>query len=54
VTDIAGLRLPTWDEVVRREYEPWQPAHVVIDTADATVEESVSALQHALRRERPP
>jgi predicted kinase len=53
-TDIAGLQLPTWDQIVRREYEPWLPAHVVIDTAGATVEESVRALEHALRREHPP
>jgi predicted kinase len=49
-TDIAGLRLPTWDEVVRRAYEPWDAAHLVIDTAGQTVEQSVAALQRALTR----
>jgi len=52
VTDIAGLRLPTWDDVVRREYEPWTAEHVIIDTAGATVDESLSALEDALRQER--
>jgi hypothetical protein len=52
VTDIAGLRVPTWDDVVRRDYEPWAAERVVIDTAGATVDQSLSALEHALRRER--
>jgi predicted kinase len=43
-SDIAGLRLPTWDDVVHREYEPWESTHLVIDTATATVEESVAAI----------
>jgi predicted kinase len=42
--DIAGLRLPTWDDVVHREYEPWENTHLVIDTATVTVEESVAAI----------
>ena len=32
-TDIAGLRLPTWREVVEREYEPWDRDRLVVDTA---------------------
>jgi predicted kinase len=47
-TDITGLRLPTWDKVVNRAYEPWDAEHCVIDTAGQTVEQSVSALQQAL------
>jgi predicted kinase len=49
-THIAGLRVPTWDEVMRRAYEPWDAAHLVIDTAGQTVEQSVAALQRALAR----
>ena len=30
-TDIAGLQLPTWREVVSRNYEPWNREHIVID-----------------------
>jgi predicted kinase len=48
VTDITGLRLPTWDDVVRREYEPWSSGHIVIDTAGATVDQSMRALEQAL------
>lgn len=49
-TDIAGLRLPTWEEVVGRAYEPWDTAPLVIDTAGQTVEQSVAALERALAR----
>jgi len=47
-TEISGLRLPSWDEVVRRDYEPWDAEHLVIDTAGQSVEQSVAALERAL------
>ena len=40
-TDIAGHRLPTWTEVLERDYRPWSCDHLVIDTALFDVEESV-------------
>ena len=43
-TDISGLRLPTWQDVVARVYEPWQREHIVIDTSHATVAQSVAAV----------
>jgi predicted kinase len=46
-SDIAALSLPTWDEVMAREYEPWTGDHAVIDTARGPVKESVIEL-HAL------
>jgi predicted kinase len=46
--DIKGLRLPTWQEVVSREYEPWERDHIVIDTASRSVAESVSDLRERL------
>jgi predicted kinase len=41
VTDIAGLRLPSWSDVLarERESEPWQ-ADVTIDTAGRSIEQS--------------
>ena len=33
LVNIEGLRLPTWAEVLSRDYEPWQRDHLVIDTA---------------------
>ncbi|MEM6503363.1 MAG: AAA family ATPase [Cyanobacteria bacterium P01_C01_bin.89] len=43
-TDIATLRLPTWQDVVSREYEPWSGDRLTIDTAGKTVDVSVAAL----------
>lgn len=46
--DIVGFKLPTWEDVVKRRYEPWDTEHVVIDTAHCTVEQCVTALRNAL------
>jgi len=50
--DIPGLVLPTWDEVLGREYNAWTREHVVIDTATGTVEENVAAVFRALEQMR--
>jgi predicted kinase len=47
-SDINGLRLPTWEQVIAREYEPWDRQHIVIDTAGRRVAESVEELREAL------
>ncbi|WP_203529401.1 AAA family ATPase [Pseudodesulfovibrio sp. JC047] len=41
VSDIPGFSLPTWSEVLDREYHPWAAPRIVIDTAGHSVEESV-------------
>jgi predicted kinase len=46
--DISGLRPLTWEEVISREYEPWERKHIVIDTAGRSVAESVEELRGAL------
>lgn len=43
-TDITGHRLPTWQEVVERDYRPWDVERMVIDTARLSVEQSVRAI----------
>ena len=48
ISDIPGLRLPTWEEVVSREYHPWHREHLVIDTAARTVEQNVNLLRNVL------
>ncbi len=41
VSEVANLRLPTWDEVVGREYHLWDESKVItIDTASKSIEES--------------
>ncbi len=49
-TDVSGLRLPTWQDVVTRDYQPWDHAHVVIDTAGHSIEQVVESLRGRLSR----
>ena len=48
ITDVPGLKLPTWDEVRNREYEPWHRERIVIDTAGQTPIQSIAATYSAL------
>ena len=41
VTDVDGLILPSWQEVVDREYDQWETERVQVDTASKKPEESV-------------
>jgi len=50
MADIPGLRLPTWQEVVSRDYHPWDREHVVIDTASRSVEQNIKILREVLPR----
>jgi predicted kinase len=50
-TDIPGLKLPKWQEVVAREYHPWERVHIVVDTARRSLAESVEELREAVTRE---
>jgi len=47
-TDICGLTLPTWQEVVDREYHPWARDHVVIDTVGQSADRSLEILLEML------
>jgi predicted kinase len=47
-SDIPGLAMPTWQEVTDREYEQWERARLVIDTAGIPVEEALAALKSAV------
>lgn len=49
-TDISGLKLPTWQGVQERVYEPWTSDHITMDTAGRTVGESMRALMTELQR----
>ena len=46
--DIPGLRLPDWEQITSREYEPWDRDHLVIDTATRTPAEAVAAILAAI------
>lgn len=42
--DLAGHRLPTWRDVLERDYQPWAEDRIVIDTAGTTAEACIEAL----------
>jgi predicted kinase len=42
--DIEGLALPTWQEVLDRDYHPWSTARLVLDTAGHSPQESFHQL----------
>jgi hypothetical protein len=46
--DLSGRRLPTWEDVVSREYEPWNRKHIVIDTSAKSVAVVVKELRELL------
>ena len=46
--DITGLRLPTWSEVVERDYQPWNHERLIVDTAGIEVLDSVRTILSAL------
>jgi predicted kinase len=48
--DIPGRRLPSWQDVEARDYEPWSGDHIVIDTAGRTEQQSLDELVSALAR----
>ena len=49
ITDIPGLVLPTWQQVLDRDYEPWTTAHV-IDTAGRTLDDTLSQVEAIVHR----
>lgn len=48
-SDIGGLRLPTWDDVMSRPYEPWDREHLVLDTADRSLDELLERAETYIR-----
>jgi predicted kinase len=46
--DIAGHRVPRWQEFVERDYRAWDRPCLVIDTARQNVPDSVKAIVSAL------
>jgi predicted kinase len=49
LADISGLALPSWKEVISREYHPWEREHAVIDTAGQSIEQSVQAIRRLIQ-----
>ncbi len=49
-SDIEGLKLPSWNDVTNRNYEPWTKDRIVIDTAGKSIPESQEELARYLRK----
>jgi len=45
---VRGLTLPTWQQVVDRDYMAWEGERVVIDTAHCSVEQAVTLIRQAI------
>ncbi|MFJ9158940.1 AAA family ATPase [Streptomyces griseoviridis] len=45
---IPDLPLPDWQQVLNRDYEPWDREHLVVDTAGQNPRESLALLLHHL------
>jgi len=48
-SDIPGLSPPSWQEVCAREYQPWDRAHIVVDTATTSVDTAIWQIRAALQ-----
>ncbi|AZU56705.1 adenylyl-sulfate kinase [Ralstonia solanacearum] len=46
--DISGHKLPTWKSVLERQYDAWESEHLVVDTANVSVEQVVETITHGL------
>jgi predicted kinase len=53
IADISGHWLPTWPEVVDRDYRDWDRPRLVIDTFRLNLQESLDAITSALPPGRP-
>ena len=51
--DVPGLTLPTWQEVLDRDYQPWSRERIVIDTAGRSVAQCLEELSCQLPLEPP-
>lgn len=49
ITDVAGLKLPAWNDVQNREYHEWESDRIVIDTAGQSVRESADEVLRSIR-----
>ncbi|MGF1603605.1 MAG: AAA family ATPase [Thermosynechococcaceae cyanobacterium] len=47
-SQVSGLRLPNWNDVLQREYDVWDSNPIVIDTAGHTAADSKQLLERQL------
>ncbi|TWI09800.1 AAA family ATPase [Bradyrhizobium daqingense] len=49
LSDIDGHKLPTWDDVVNQTYEPWDREHLVLDTAESSLDHLLDRVEAHVR-----
>lgn len=49
MADIENHMLPTWKDVVGREYAPWVEERIVIDTARISADEALQKILGSLQ-----
>jgi predicted kinase len=53
-SDIAGHRLPTWDDVRQRDYRAWDAERLQVDTAALSVQRAAEAIVTRVAALTPP
>jgi len=48
-SEIDNLKLPTWEEINNRQFETWEEEHIIIDTANKTIEKCVYELKEKIK-----
>ncbi len=46
--EVSRLRLPSWEEIQARSWEPWTTPRVLVDTAGRSIEDSIMDLMESL------
>lgn len=52
--DIHGHKLPNWQDVQDRQYDPWERKHIIIDTATVSVLQAVDDILRQLSQTSSP
>lgn len=47
---VENLKLPTWEEVINREYHKWNEPRILIDTSRQTIDQSFNLLKQELSK----
>jgi predicted kinase len=51
-SDIPNLSLPSWQDILQREYHQWNEAHIIIDTAIRPIEDCHKELIQAIKEQK--
>lgn len=49
LTDIAHFKLPSWQKITDRYYEPWLTKQLTIDTATTSIQQAVTLIQQHIQ-----